>query len=520
MLLDRLVVASQAVSATRSRRQKTGLLSQVLSETACAEVGLAAAYLVGMLPQGRIGLGYAAIREATADPSPAAPQLSLAEVDRRFAEMTEASGPGSIKKKRELFAALLSSATEGERAFLKRLVLGELRQGALDGIMVEAVANAFDISSTRVRRATMLAGDVSTVAAAIAKEGPRGLERFALSVFSPVLPMLAHPAEDAEAALARLGTASFEVKVDGARVQAHKDGNDVRLFSRRLNDVTGRIPEVADAVRGLPVRRAILDGEAIALDHDRRPMPFQTTMRRFGRKRDVQAMQRELPITGLFFDALLIDDQTLLDASTSERHEALASCTTREHRVSTLITNDASEVDAFFTQTVAQGHEGLMAKDLGAPYEAGSRGKTWLKLKPAHTLDLVVLAAEWGSGRREGWLSNLHLGARDPESGGFVMLGKTFKGMTDELLAWQTQALTERAVGPTNEWVVPVRPELVVEIAFNDVQESSHYPGGVALRFARVKRYRPDKNASEADTIHTVRALGHPDPGRKTTRRR
>ena len=507
MLLGRLVDTSEVVSQTRSRKKKAAAIADLLREAPVAQVGLATAYLVGVLPQGRIGIGYAAVRDLVLGEATNEQRLSLQEVDDRFREMMETSGAGSTTRKRDLLGALLRLATEVERSFLRRLLLGELRQGALDGVMAEAVADAFDLDPVRVRRATMLAGDIPTVASAVATEGAPGLERFSLSVFAPVLPMLAHPAEDAEAALARLGTASFEVKVDGARIQAHKDGEEVRLFSRRLNEVTDRIPEVADAVRRLPVQRAILDGEAVALGENGRPHPFQTTMRRFGRKRDVEATRQSLPITGLFFDALLVDDDVLIDRPTRDRIDALTSVVDVGQRVARCVTDDVETAEAFFSHAIAEGHEGLMAKGLDAPYEAGSRGKTWLKLKPAHTLDLVVLAAEWGSGRRKGWLSNLHLGARDPEHGGFVMLGKTFKGMTDELLGWQTRALSELAVGGTDDWVVPVRPELVVEIAFNDVQESPHYPGGVALRFARVKRYRVDKSAAEADTIDAVRAL-------------
>jgi DNA ligase-1 len=318
--------------------------------------------------------------------------------------------------------------------------------------------------------------------------------------------MLAQPAGDIEEALADLGEAALEYKLDGARVQAHRAGGIVRVYSRGLHDVTGAVPEVVERVSSLPGGDLILDGEAIALGESGRPLPFQTTMRRFGRKLDVEALRRELPLDVFFFDVLHTDGDTLIDRPARERSQVLAERIPPSLRTPRLVTRDAAEAEAFFRQSLATGHEGIMAKSLDAPYEAGNRGSAWLKLKPAHTLDLVVLAAEWGSGRRQGWLSNLHLGARDPEANGFVMLGKTFKGMTDEMLKWQTEKLLSLEIG-RDRHIVHVRPELVVEVAFSDVQASSQYPGGVALRFARVKRYRPDKLPSDADTIAAVRAI-------------
>jgi DNA ligase-1 len=351
----------------------------------------------------------------------------------------------------------------------------------------------------------MLAGELPEVARAVLTEGRSGLARFHLQLFRPLQPMLASPAADLSEALDRLGEAALELKLDGARVQVHKAGDDVRVYSRRGNDVTLAVPELVETVQALPARQLLLDGETIALRPDGSPLPFQATMRRFGRKLDVDRLRGELPLTSFFFDILHLDGQDLIDRPAGERFAAMAEAMP-DLTVPRLVTADSDEADAFFAQALAQGHEGIMAKATDGPYEAGRRGFSWLKIKPAHTLDLVVLAAEWGHGRRQGWLSNLHLGARDPDNGGFVMLGKTFKGMTDERLAWQTKRLQELALG-TDSWTVHVRPELVVEVAFSDVQESPQYPGGMALRFARVKRYREDKTAAEADTIGAVRKI-------------
>jgi DNA ligase-1 len=372
--------------------------------------------------------------------------------------------------------------------------------------VVEAVARAFEVEAAAVRKAVMLAGAVPPVAAALAEAGRAGLDRFELSLFRPVQPMLADTAADVEAALERLGEAGFEYKLDGARVHVHKDGDRIEVYSRQQHRVTAAVPEIVERVAALPARRLVLDGEAIAFGATGRPLPFQETMRRFGRKLDVARLRAEMPLRVYLFDALRVDDETLIDRPLGERWQALTAATAATDLVPRLVTASPEEADAFATRALAEGHEGVMAKGLASSYSAGRRGAEWLKIKPAHTLDLVVLAVEWGSGRRHGWLSNLHLGARDPEHGGFVMLGKTFKGMTDETLRWQTEALLAREIGRDGH-VVHVRPELVVEIAFSDVQVSPQYPGGVALRFARLKRYRTDKRAEEADTIHQVRAL-------------
>ncbi|HMG20529.1 MAG TPA: ATP-dependent DNA ligase, partial [Kofleriaceae bacterium] len=400
---------------------------------------------------------------------------------------------GSGKAKRDAFGAMLAAATAVEQGFLCALVVGGLRQGALDAIVVDAIALATRLEAARVRAAYMLAGDIGVVAAAALGDGAAGLDRFGLTVFRPVLPMLAQTAETAAEALASFGgPAALELKLDGFRVQIHKDGELVRVFSRALNDVTAQVPEVVAATAALPARRLILDGEASAFGPSGRPLPFQDTMRRHG------------PLRLTLFDALLIDDQTLLANPAHDRfarlHELAPALA-----VPRLVTADADEANAYFEAAIGHGHEGVMAKALDAPYDAGNRGAAWLKIKKVYRLDLVVLAAEWGSGRRRGWLSNIHLGARDGAEG-WVMLGKTFKGMTDEMLAWQTAQFLAREVDRDGH-IVYVRPELVAEIAFNDVQRSSRYPGGFALRLARVVRYRDDKTAAEADTIDAVRAI-------------
>ncbi len=524
MLLADLVVTSRRVAATRSRLEKVAALADFLRRLGPEEIEIAAAFVAGQLRQGRIGLGPAAIRAALAEvPAAAVPALRLGEVDAAFAGIAAAAGPGSTAERARRLGALLGAATRDEQELLVRLISGELRQGALAGITVEALAAAAAVPAAEVRRALMLAGELAPVARAALLEGSAGLARFRLQLFRPVQPMLAQPAADTGEALERLGEAAFELKLDGARIQVHKAGDEVRIFSRLGNEVTAALPEVVEAVRALPARRLLLDGEAIALRPDGAPLPFQVTMRRFGRKLNVAAgtgraetagvpaagLRGELPLTPFLFDLLHLDGDDLLDRPARERFAALAGAAPGM-TVPRLVTASADEAEAFFAGALRRGHEGLLAKAMDAPYEAGRRGASWLKIKPAHTLDLVVLAAEWGHGRRRGWLSNLHLGARDPRGGGFVMLGKTFKGLTDEMLVWQTERFRPLAIGGSaalQEWVVQLRPEVVVEVAFSDVQESPHYPAGMALRFARVKRFRPDKSAAEADTVDTVRAI-------------
>jgi DNA ligase-1 len=505
MLLAEVAEVSRRVAETPGRLAKVRELADCLRRVTPDEVPLAIAFLSGETRQGRLGVGYAALRQAAASRPQAQPSLTLQDVDTAFAGIVAARGKGAAALRAERLAALFDSAMAEERDFLARLVAGELRQGALEGLMIEAVAAAAAIPVAEVRRATMLAGDIGEAAGAALAEGSAGLGRFAIRLMQPVLPMLSQTAQDTDEALQHLGTAALEWKLDGARVQVHKAGSDVRVYTRTLNDVTARVPEIVEAMRASPDGALILDGEAIAVKADGSPHPFQVTMRRFGRKLNVDAMRRELPLSVFFFDCLLRNDRALVDRPSEERFRELRESVPAELVIPQVVTADRAEAARFFEEALRRGHEGLMAKSLDAPYEAGRRGASWLKIKRANTLDLVVLAAEWGSGRRRGRLSNLHLGARDP-GGGFVMLGKTFKGLTDELLEWQTKEFLRREVR-RDDWTVYVKPELVVEVAFNEVQESSQYPGGVTLRFARLKRYRPDKRSADADTIDAVRAI-------------
>ncbi len=506
MLLNEIVETSVRVSGTSGRLEKIEHLAEALRRLERREIAIGVSYLVGELPQGRIGIGYAAITKAVPDGAAADPTLTLHETDAVFDRIAAMSGPGSGERRIRALRELFERATVEEQKFLERLLIGELRQGAQEGVMADAVARAASLPASQVRRALMLAGDMTEVASAALIEGRSGLARFSIQLFRPIQPMLAQTAESVGDGLERLGRAALEYKLDGARIQVHRSGKDVSVYTRRLNDVTAAVPEVVEAVGRLPVREIILDGEVIALKEDGMPLPFQSTMRRFGRKLDIEAMRKTLPLVAFFFDCLYIDGRNLIDETGEERFAALAVVVPEELRVKRLVTGDVGEGDAFLASALEAGHEGIMAKDLDAAYQAGGRGRAWLKIKPVHTLDLVVLAAEWGHGRRRGWLSNLHLGARDPENGEFVMLGKTFKGLTDELLEWQTQKLQEVESGRDSHTVY-VRPEVVVEIAFNNIQRSPHYPGGFALRFARVKGYRPDKSPEEADTIETVRAI-------------
>src|SRR5262245_12853536 len=506
MLFAELTSTSRRIGGTRARLEKTALLAGLLRRLVPAEIEPAVAFLSGQLRQGRIGLGPAAVREATREGGSAAePSLAILEVDEAFTRIAAVSGAGSTGERQRRLGALLARATEEERDVLVRLVLGELRQGALEGLMAEALASASEVPAPEVRRALMLAGDLVAVARAALTGGRAGLAQFRLQMFRPLQPMLAQPASDLDDALGRLGEAALEYKLDGARVQVHRAGGDVRVFTRGLNDVTAAVPELVEVVAGLPAHELILDGEVLALRPDGTPHPFQTTMRRFGRKLDVDAVRGELPLTPCFFDLVRLDGEDLFDAPARDRVRALRGIAP-ELAVPRLVTGDAATAEAFFDEALARGHEGVMAKDDGSLYEAGSRGFSWLKVKPAHTLDLVVLAVEWGNGRRSGWLSNIHLGARDEATNAYLMIGKTFKGMTDAMLVWQTKRFQELAVA-TDGYTVQLRPEQVVEIAFSDVQASPQYASGMALRFARVKRYRDDKPAAQADTVGTVRAI-------------
>lgn len=505
-----LVEASDRAAQTTSRLAKRDAIASGLRASAPDDVEIAVAYLAGVIRQGRIGVGWSTLSALPGAPVPTA-RLTLSEVDATFADVAATGGKGSAAARSVRLRALFERATAAEQDFLLRLLAGELRQGALEGVMLDAIAVASDVPLADVRRAAMLTGHLGTVARIAISEGQAGLARFAVTLHRPVQPMLATPATDIADAMARLGTAALEWKIDGARVQVHKaalatGGSEIKVYTRALKDVTASVPEIVETIQALPAWELILDGEAVALAADGSPQPFQVTMRRFGRKLDVARMRAELPLSVVFFDCLHVDGRSLLDVPAHERFDALAAALPASLVVPRLVTADAAAADDFYADALAHGHEGVMAKALDAPYEAGRRGASWLKVKRAHTLDLVVLAAEWGHGRRKGWLSNLHLGARDADTGGWVMLGKTFKGMTDVLLEWQTHELLTREIQRDGH-TVWVRPELVVEIAFNDLQESPQYPGGLALRFARVKGYRGDKQATEADTLETVRGL-------------
>jgi len=504
--LAQLVDTSQGVGENASRRAKIARIADFLRRLAPGEIDIGVSYLAGVTRQGRSGVGYALVRDAQPDANVESSELTLAEVDATLERIAQASGRGSIAERISLLSALFARTTVLEQAFLSRLLLGELRQGALEGLMIEAVAAAANVPAVMVRRAAMIAGGIASVASAALTEGAAGLTRFAIALFQPLAPMLAQPADDIGDAMARIPMVALEWKLDGARVQVHKRGDDVRIYTRTGNDVTVAAPEIVSTMQRVPAQTLILDGEAIVLKPNGSPYPFQDTMRRFGRVLDIAAMRETMPLSVFFFDCLRLGDDDLVPMPTSARFEAMAGALPSALLMPRLVTSDIAAAQAFYDAALERGHEGVMVKALDAPYEPGARSAAWLKVKRVHTLDLVILAAEWGHGRRKGWLSNLHLGAIDPVSGEFVMLGKTFKGMTDAMLAWQTEELLKREVD-RDDWTVRVRPELVVEITFNDLQASPRYLGGLALRFARVKGYRPDKKPQEADTIETVRAI-------------
>jgi DNA ligase-1 len=506
MSLHDLVTTSAAVADASSRLAKVGLLADLLRRLAPDEIEIAIGFLSGEPRQGRIGIGGATIWSARDVPSTDTPSLSLHDVDDTFTQIAGIKGAGSTAARQQRLRELLRRATRAEQDFIVRLLFGELRQGALEGVLVEAVAKASGIGASSLRRAMMMAGALAPVARSAIVDGDASLGGFGVQLFQPIQPMLAQPTDDVNEALVQLhNDVSLEWKLDGARIQAHKSGDEVRVFSRNLRDVTSAVPEVVDAMRALSARELIVDGEVIALRPDGSPHPFQITMQRFGRKLNVERLRAEIPLTPFLFDCLYADGESLIDATQDARAARLGTLAS-SIVVPRLVRPTSESAARFLEETLRRGHEGLMVKSLAAPYAAGRRGQQWLKVKIARTLDLVILAAEWGHGRRTGWLSNLHLGARDPVHGGFVMLGKTFKGLTDEMLTWQTEKLRSLELS-RDRHTVYVKPELVVEIAFNEVQESPHYPGGLALRFARVKGYRQDKSANDADTIDTIRDI-------------
>ncbi|WP_328934910.1 MULTISPECIES: ATP-dependent DNA ligase [unclassified Streptomyces] len=509
MLLTRLAHVSQEVAATSARSRKIALLAELFRDAEADDVPIVIPYLAGRLPQGRLGIGWKVLSQSV---EPAAePTLTVREVDARLTALGKVSGAGSQAERGRLVGELMGAATADEQRFLFGLITGEVRQGALDAVAVEGLAQATDVPAADVRRAVMLAGSLQTVAEALLADGPAALDRFRLTVGRPVLPMLAHSATSVAEAVEKLGDCAVEEKLDGIRVQVHRDGDVVRLYTRTLDDITDRLPELTAAALELRGERFILDGEVISFDADGRPRSFQETAGRVGSRVDVATAAETVPVSPVFFDALSVDGRDLLDLPFAERHAELAQLVPEPMRVRrTLVSGpeDIPAAEAFLAETLKRGHEGVVVKGLDAPYNAGRRGASWLKVKPVHTLDLVVLAAEWGHGRRTGKLSNLHLGARSSD-GSFAMLGKTFKGMTDALLTWQTERLQELAV-ESDGHVVTVRPELVVEIAYDGLQKSTRYPAGVTLRFARVVRYREDKRAEEADSVETLLAA-HPE---------
>ncbi|MDX1658739.1 MAG: ATP-dependent DNA ligase [Nitriliruptorales bacterium] len=501
MRLADLVATSNAVGATRSRNEKTELLADLLRGADADELLIAVAWLSGEPRQDRLEVGWAALRDTEVDGATEA-TLTITEVDAAFEEIAAASGEGSREQRLDLLQDLLSRATRDEQDFLAHLVMRELRQGANAGVMQNAIAAAFEVPLSTVRRAAMLSGDLSAVATAAATGGEDELAAFRLELFRPVEPMLAATAGSVTDALDGLDAATIEAKLDGARVQVHRDGDEVRVFTRNLRDVTAQVPEIAERVRDYPPSGLVMDGEAIALGEDGRPEPFQVTMARFS----TEAGDEGPPLAVRFFDVLRVGDDELIDLPLSDRLGVLEEAVPDEDRIGRITTTSVEDAETFVAATLDAGHEGVMVKDLASAYAAGRRGAAWRKVKPVHTLDLVILAAEWGSGRRTGWLSNLHLGAYDPDEDDFVMLGKTFKGLTDEMLTWQTERFLELEERRARN-VVHLRPDVVAEIAFDGVQSSPRYPGGLALRFARVKGYRPDKDPTDADTIDTVRAI-------------
>ena len=492
-----VVEASNAVAATRSRSAKIATLAELLRSLEPGEVPACVGFLSGVPRQGRVGIGYSTIRgidrAAAGEPS-----LTVADVDRAISAVEAETGGGSATRRRELLEAVFARSTEPEAAFLAGLLTGGLRQGALAGLMADAVAKAAGVPGEIARRALMLSGDLTHMAQIAMTEGEAGLREVGFEIFRPILPMLASAGATVGEAMEGFERASVEFKLDGIRIQIHRRAEQVRIYTRNLNDITDTLPGIVETVRGLPVEQVVLDGEAIWMDVGG-PGPFQYT---------VSQIDSGAPPEGIvtfLFDVLHIDGEDLLDTPLHERAARLAAIAAA-HKIPGIFTASPREAQRVLDDAIAAGHEGVVVKDAASTYAAGRRGRAWRKVKPVQTYDLVVLGAEWGHGRRQGWLSNLHLGARDPESGAFVMVGKTFKGLTDELLGWQTEALLARET-KRHGIAVMVRPELVVEIALDGVQASTRYPGGIALRFARVKRYRPDKDALQADVIGDLRAL-------------
>ncbi len=509
-LLAAVVATTHEVVATRARSTKVAALADLLGRLQGDELPVVVAWLSAAPRQGRIGVGWRTVAAVEVPPAPA-PSLTVLDLDRTLDELAGLSGAGSQKARSDLLHNLLTRATEDEQDFVRRLLVGELRHGALEGLVTDATAKALDVPLGAVRRAAMLAGDLPRVAVIARDEGEAGLTAVGLTVLRPVQPMLAQTAADVTEALALAtgakgdespGPVSVEWKLDGARIQVHRRGDEVGVWTRNLNEVTDRLPGIVALVRSLPATSLVLDGEAVGVGEDELPRTFQDTMSAFGQD---AAGGAGAGLESRFFDILHLDGDDLIDRPLADRLATLERVA-GPWRIPGVITTDATEAQRVLDEALAHGHEGVMVKDAASPYEAGRRGGAWRKVKPVHTLDLVVLGVEWGSGRRRGWLSNIHMGARDPDTGELVMVGKTFKGLTDEMLTWQTERFLSLETGRDGH-VVWLRPEQVVEIALDGVQTSTRYPGGVALRFARVRRYRDDKGPDEADTIDTVRAM-------------
>lgn len=498
VLLGDVVEASERVAEAPGRLDKRRVIADLLSQTDPDLLPTVVGLISGSPRQGRVGIGWAAVADVDVPPAGRS-TLSVGQVDGFLDAFPSISGPASQNRRREALASLLADATEREQRFLRRLLTGELRQGALEGVVTDAVSEAFDVPVASVRRAAMLSGDLGRTAVVSALEGEEGLGHVGLEVLTGIQPMLAKTAASVSDALDSIGTAAVEWKLDGTRIQAHRQGSEVRIFTRNLNDVTDRLPDVVKRVLEADASSLVLDGESMALAEDGGPRPFEETMSRFGSEAGGDAMLRPF-----WFDILHLDGADLIDLPLAERRRALEGVAP-DDVVPQIVTDDVAEAERFLAEARARRHEGVMVKDLHGAYLAGRRGSGWLKVKPVYTLDLVIIAAEWGSGRRTGWLSNLHLAARDPE-GGFVMLGKTFKGLSDQMLEWQTEALLEREIRRTKRTVY-VRPEIVVEVAFDGLLPSTRYPGGMALRFARVRAHRPDKDPEDADTIDTMREI-------------
>ncbi|MDE0804332.1 MAG: ATP-dependent DNA ligase [Acidimicrobiales bacterium] len=501
-LLADVVEAAAAVAATTKRNEKKAALAGLLGRLDPDEIEVVVGFLVGEVRQGRIGIGWATV--AGLDVAPAdEPSITIGEVDCTIDELQSTVGPGSQGRRSEMLIGLFARATADEADFLGRLFVGEMRTGALAGVVTDAVAVASGVKLASVRRAAMLAGDLGTVARLALTEGADAIDTVGLEPLRPVLPMLASTSESVAAAIEEVGEASVEWKLDGARIQVHRSGDDVRIYTRNLNDLTDRLPEIVETVLGFDADSLVLDGEVLGfMGPEESPQAFQDTMSRFGRD---DATSNPTRLTPHFFDVLHLDGTDQIDEPLRVRRERLADLTGR-HLIPGVITDVAVAGQTVLDEALARGHEGVMVKAADSTYDAGRRGKSWRKVKPVHTLDLVVLGVEWGSGRRRGWLSNIHMGARDPDTGEFVMVGKTFKGMTDAMLEWQTERFTELKTGEDGH-VVWVRPEQVVEVAVDGAQSSTRYPGGVALRFARVKQYRDDKATADADTLDAVRSL-------------